>query len=40
MLRINLFRKIVFAYPQNEKEEKFANFLRKKKYKIFIKPKN
>ena len=39
MLELIYLRKIVFVYPQNEKEEKFANFLRKKKYKIFIKPK-
>ena len=40
MLELIYLRKIVFVYPQNEKEEKFAKFLRKKSTKYLLSLKN
>ena len=36
LLELIFLKKIVFTYPQNILELKFANFLKKKGYKIFI----
>lgn len=36
LIELLFLKKIVFSYPQNNLELKFANFLKKKGYKIFI----
>jgi len=39
LLELIYFKKIVIVYPQNISEKKFASFLKKKGFKIFINPK-
>jgi hypothetical protein len=40
LLELIFFKKIIIVYPQNDAENKFALFLKKKGFKIFINPKN
>jgi hypothetical protein len=39
LLELIYFKKVVIVYPQNSSERKFALFLKKKGFKIFINPK-
>lgn len=40
LLELIYYKKIIIVYPQNSVEKKFALFLKRKGFKIFINPKN